>query len=77
MPRSKSKPRRLSLVKFVGPSDTLQPNLRYPMSKKPSCIFLGEIPNMPGHCIVFDLKTGRMFAPYHTENFVELSRDET
>jgi hypothetical protein len=47
------------------------------MSKKRSYIYLGEIPNMPGHCVVLDLKTGRMFAGYHTDNFVELSDDET
>ncbi len=77
MRRSKSKPRPLSLVRFVGSSGALQPNVRYPMSKKRSYIYLGEIPNMPGHCVVLDLKTGRMFTGYHTENFVELNDDET
>jgi len=32
-------------------------------------VFLGEIPNMPGHCVVADLDTGVVHAGYHIENF--------
>jgi hypothetical protein len=39
-------------------------------------LFLGEIANMGGHCVVADAKTGRLYVGYHTENFVELSDDE-
>lgn len=39
-------------------------------------IFLGEIPNMPEHCVVVSFKTGRVFCGYHTDDFHELSEDE-
>ena len=38
--------------------------------------FFGEIPNMPGHCIV--MNSIKNFAVgMHTDNFVELTEDET
>lgn len=39
-------------------------------------IFLGDIPNQQGHCIVISVKTGMVFSCYHTEDFEELSEDE-
>lgn len=39
-------------------------------------IFLGEIPNMPGHCIVYDTLSKQMMIGYHTENFEEIPEDE-
>ena len=36
-------------------------------------VFLGEIPNMPGHYVVSEHKTGRIYSGYHTENFEELT----
>ena len=39
-------------------------------------VFLGEIANMGGHCVVADARTGRVYAGYHTENFAEIPRDE-
>ena len=38
-------------------------------------IFMGEIPNMPGHCVVAD-DNGKMYTGYHIENFIELTDDE-
>jgi hypothetical protein len=40
-------------------------------------VFFGEIPNMPGHCVVADHRTGHIFSGYHTENFTEIPRDDT
>lgn len=40
-------------------------------------IFMGEIPNMPGHVVVAGMSTGRIFAGYHPENFEQLSDEET
>lgn len=34
-------------------------------------IFLGEIPNMPGHCIVAGHESGRIYSGFHTETFKE------
>ena len=48
----------------------------YPFTPKGVYVFLGEIPNMPGHCVVIDHKTGQVHSGYHTENFVEIPPDE-
>lgn len=32
-------------------------------------VYLGEIPNMRGHCVVADRETGMIHAGYHAENF--------
>lgn len=39
-------------------------------------VFLGEIPQCPGHCILADLFTGRVIGMYHTENFREATENE-
>ena len=38
-------------------------------------LFLGEIVDMPGHCIIVNEK-GKVFWGYHTENFRALTEDE-
>lgn len=40
-------------------------------------IFLGEIPNMPGHVVVAGMKSGKVFAGWHPEMFEQLSDEET
>jgi hypothetical protein len=49
---------------------------KYPFTEKGVYLFFGEIPNMPGHCVVADHRTGQIYSGYHTENFVELDEDE-
>lgn len=39
-------------------------------------IFMGEIKQMPGHCILCNIKTGKIIAGYHTDNFIELTEEE-
>ena len=39
-------------------------------------VFLGEIPNMPEHCVVAGHKSGRVYSGYHATNFQELDEDE-
>lgn len=70
------KPRHLSLVKFDLGSLPVGCRDKYPFEPNVAYIFFGEIPNMPGHCIVAHSQTGRMFTGYHTENFVELTEEE-
>jgi hypothetical protein len=50
----------------------------YPFREGINYIFMGEIPNMPGHCIILDPHTGRgkFHTGYHTENFREAREDE-
>lgn len=38
-------------------------------------IFLGEIPNMQGHCVLIG-QSGIPYMGFHTDDFVELSEDE-
>jgi len=39
-------------------------------------LFLSEITNMPGHCMIFDMKTERILGPYHVENFRICTEEE-
>lgn len=39
-------------------------------------IFLGEVPNAPGHCIMANLDSGKIIGLYHTENFREATEEE-
>ena len=65
-----SLPRQYSLVRYV--SDCKE----HPFEKNKTYVFLGEIPQMPEHCIVADFKTGQLYSGYHTENFEEIPEDE-
>jgi len=70
-------PRKLSLVRFDAASLPRGFLRRYPFRTARAYVFLGEIPNMPGHCVVVDHRTGRVYSGYHTEHFIELTKDET
>jgi hypothetical protein len=50
---------------------------QYPFKRNHPYVYFGEIPNMPGHCVVMDHKTGQMFSGYHIEDFIEIPEDET
>lgn len=39
-------------------------------------IFMGEIEQMPAHCIVCNHKAGQIYSGYHTDNFIPLTNDE-
>ena len=72
----KKKPRSLSLVRFSFPSLSREQRKKFPFKENGVYVFFGEIPNMPGHCVVADHKTGKILSGYHTEYFRELTRDE-
>lgn len=67
-------PRPLALVRLV-PDVLLSGNFPF----RPICayIFLGEIPNMPGHGIFIDLTFRVIHSGYHIDNFEEIPEDET
>jgi hypothetical protein len=48
-----------------------------PFDEDKTYIYFGEIPNMPGHIIVAEYKTGKIMSGYHPEEFEELSEEET
>lgn len=46
-------------------------------SKKPKhFVYLGEIKNAPGHCILVDMDTNEVLTMYHTWNFREVTDSE-
>jgi hypothetical protein len=55
------------------PSET---RIQYPFVRGKPYIFMGEIPNMPQHCIILDPTSSKKYVGYHTENFVELEENE-
>jgi hypothetical protein len=70
-------PRQYSLVRFQFDQVSVEYHSLYPFAKDRVYVFFGEIPNMPGHCVIADQKSGQLYFGYHTENFVELTADET
>jgi hypothetical protein len=74
----RSKPRILALVRFVAPSKVTGKRApRYPFKIGEVYAFLGEIPNMPDHCVVVSVRSGKIYTGYHSTNFLELSESET
>jgi hypothetical protein len=77
MPRRKRKlPRQYSLVRFRFDLVPAEYHSRYPFKPDRTYVFFGDIPNMPGHGVVADHRTGKIFSGYHTENFSELTESE-
>ena len=48
-----------------------------PLLEESVFVYLGEIPNMPGHCVLAGHNTGRVLSGFHIDHFVELSESET
>jgi hypothetical protein len=65
------------LVRFNFEALASEFHAKYPFVEGRSYVFFGEIPNMPGHCVVADHQTGQLYSGYHTDNFVEIPVDET
>ena len=76
MKRKWKKPRQYSLVKYdfdAFPADAKTIN---PFKPGRVYVLICELANMPGHCVLADHKTGKIYSGYHIENFVELSNDD-
>jgi hypothetical protein len=58
-------PRPMSRVVYVGDQDA-----PYAFGMNDILLYLGELPNMEGHCAIVD-KSGRTFYGYHIDNFEE------
>jgi len=70
------KPRPLSIVKFDKSTTTKEDyDMHYWINfDNHHFIFIGEIPNQPGHCMLSPLSgldQGKIIGPYHTNNFIE------
>ncbi|NBO36490.1 hypothetical protein EBU91_02985 [bacterium] len=51
-------------------------SLGYGSNKKKFFVFLTEIKNAPGHCVLADLDNGRIEVMRHTSDFREVTEDE-
>lgn len=69
-------PRQYSLIKFNFESVPVEYHDKYPFTKEDVLIFFGEIPNMLGHCVVANHKTGQIYSGYHVDNFIEINEEE-
>jgi hypothetical protein len=63
------KPRKLSVVACT---EKLPPR-RNPFAKDAALIFLGEIPNYRGRCVLLGANTGQLYAFYETTKFQEVT----
>jgi len=55
----------------------------YPFKAGETYIYLGDISNMPGHCVVVghmlrgrESEQGKILSGFHTDNFRELTEEE-
>ena len=69
-------PRPLSLVTFDFDALPAGYHAKYPFKAGRTYVFLGELVNMPGHCVVAEHPLGRIHSGYHTENFRELPEEK-
>ncbi len=61
----KYKIKKMSIVKWIGSCNYTD----YPFNDTQRYIYHGEIPNMGGHCVVSDMKTGQLYSGYHISDF--------
>lgn len=66
--------RSLSLVKITKEWKDISPPEIF---KDELFIYLGEIPNMPGHGVFIGHESGQIYSGYHIERFEEVPEDET
>ena len=69
-------PRQYSLVRFRLEDLPSEYHGKYPFKPDGVYVFFGEIPNMPGHCVVADHRSGQVYSGYHIEQFVELPDED-
>lgn len=76
--KKRKMPRQFSMVKFNYENMSIEYHKYYlkVFKKDEAWIFHGEIPNMGGHCILSNVKTGKIVSCYHTDDFIELTEDE-
>lgn len=64
-----------ALVKFDPELLKKRPDF-YPFKEKDYFVFLGEIYQIPGRCIVSRISDGHVFSCYYTEDFIQLRQNE-
>lgn len=69
--RRRPRPRKPPCVVIADYPDGAQ----YPFKRGESLLWLGEITNMPGHCVVVT-RAGKVLWGYHSENFRDPTPEE-
>lgn len=71
-------PRKMSIVTCTNEFKKQLQQMKYHpfYTMNTHLIFLGEIVNMPGHCVLVDLRTNQIHSCYHTSNFRECTEEE-
>lgn len=67
---------RNMLVRFDFDKLPAEFHSQYPFTRKDVFVYLGDIVQMPGHCIVVRTKDNQIFTCYHTDNFLALTGNE-
>lgn len=67
--------RQNSIVKFDFSNMPVDYHKKYPFAELDMFVYLGEIVQMPGHCIVARMKDGKVFCGYHIDEFVEVPEE--
>lgn len=75
-PKEDSTPRQYSLVRLRKWYKEFVKENNHPIGKPEVFIYFGEIPNMPGHCVTMDHRSGKFFSGFHIENFEEVPDDD-
>ena len=69
-------PRPLSRVVFDHDRPSAGDHSRFPLVRDRPYVFLGEIADTAGPCVVADHVTGQIHSGYHAESFRELPDDQ-
>jgi hypothetical protein len=72
-----SRIKQYSLVRASLDSIPDESRKLYPFIHGKIYVFLGEVPKMPGHCVVAEYPTGIIISGYHVDWFLEIPEDET
>jgi hypothetical protein len=62
-----------TLCRFDFGTMPIEFHRKFPFTEKDTFVYLGDIVQMPGHCIVVD---NQIFTCYHTDEFVEIPEEE-
>ena len=74
--RKEKMPRQYAFCKFNNKKFAKKYDYPSEFQEGEALIFLGEIPNMPGHCVVIAHRSGKIYSCYHTDHFIEMTDEE-
>ncbi len=76
MAKRRKELRPMDLVKFDLKNVPEGIRNEYPFRDDESYVYLGDINQMPGHCLVVRMENGQVFCGFHTSNFIRILDDE-